>query len=149
MQTSNGVDKKGIIKALIFATFLAFLGIGILGWQYRHIEKEQIPALEEKIEQKSVEAVLEKFMHARIEQNKEISWGYLTERAVEDLNEGKFSLLNNMARYEIMNSEKLALNQYRYAVKIYEKGGVNDFVEIITLVKILDQYYIDSVTLGG
>lgn len=143
------VDKKGIIKALVLALLLAFLGIGILGWQYRNIEKEQIPALEEKIEQKSAESLLEKFMHARIEQNEPMAMGYLTERAVADLNEGKFSLLNKMVRYEILDSEKLSENQYRYVVKIYERDGSNDFIEIVTLVKILGQYYIDSLVLGG
>ncbi len=143
------IDKKGIIKALFFAILLAFIGIGVLGWQYRRIESEQLPALEEKIEQKSVESVLEKFMHARIEQNGNIAAGYLTERAAEDLSQGEFSLLDDMVRYEILNSEKLSDEQYRYAVKIYEKDGLNDFVEIITLTKISDQYYVDSVEIGG
>ncbi len=143
------VDKKGIVKAMFLAILLAFLGIGILGWQYRNIEKEQIPALEEKIEQKTAEALLEKFMHARIEQNEEMSMGYLTERAMEELNQGRFLLLNSMVSYEILNSEKLSNDQYRYAVKIYDKGGVDDFIEIITLVKILGQYYIDAVEMGG
>ncbi len=143
------IDKKGIIKALVFALFLAFLGIGILGWQYRRIESEKVPALEERLEQKSVEAVLEKFMHARIQQSEKTVMNYLTERAVEEASGGKFSLLNHMERYEILNQDKLPDGQYRYAVKIYEEGGRNDFVEIIILSKILGQYYIDSVEMGG
>ena len=142
-------DKKGIIKALVFALLLALLGIGILGWQYRQIESEKVPALEERLEQKSVEAVLEKFMHARIQQSEEPAMNYLTERAVEEAANGQFLPLNKMERYEILNSEKLSDGQYRYAVKIYENDGRNDFVEVITLVKILDQYYVDSVELGG
>ena len=143
------IDKKGIIKALVFALILAFLGIGILGWQYRRIESEKVPALEERLEQKSVEAVLEKFMHARIQQSEKAARDYLTERAIEDASRGTFSLLNEMERYEILNGEKLAEGSYRYAIKIYEDGGRNDFVEVITLNKILDQYYIDSVEMGG
>jgi len=143
------IDRKGIIKALVFALLFAFLGIGVLGWQYRQIESEKVPALEERLEQKSVEAVLEKFMHARIQQSDKTVMNYLTERAVEEAAKGEFSLLNNMERYEILSSEKLQDGQYRYAVKIYEEGGRIDFVEIITLSKILDQYYIDSVEMGG
>lgn len=142
-------DKKGIIKALVFALLLAFLVIGILGWQYRQIESEKVPALKEKLEQKSVEVVLEKFMHARIQQSEKTAMSYLTERAVEELSLGQFSLLNNMERYEILNSEKLSDGRYRYALKIYEDDGRNDFVEVIILSKILDQYYVDSVELGG
>jgi len=88
-------------------------------------------------------------MHARIQHNEQIARDYLTERAVEEVAGGQFSLLNKMERYEILNSEKLAEGNYRYAVKIYEDGGRNDFVEVITLTKILDQYYVDSVELGG
>lgn len=147
--TEKELDKRGIIKALVVALLLAFLGIGILGWQYRRIEKEQVPALEERLEQKSVEIVLEKFMHARIQQSEKTALNYLTERAVEQAAGGKFLLLNKMERYEILNSEKLSEGTYRYAVKIYEEGGRTDFVEVIILSKILGQYYIDSVEMGG
>jgi len=143
------IDKKGIIRALVFALLFAFLGIGILGWQYRQIESEKVPALEEKLEQKSVETVLEKFMHARIQKSDKLAMSYLTERAVEEKDRGQFSLLNNMERYEILSNEKLASGNYRYAVKIYENEDRNDFVEIIILSKILNQYYVDSVELGG
>lgn len=143
------VDKKGIIKALVFALLLTLLAIGILGWQYRQIESEKVPALEERLEQKSVEAVLEKFMHARIRQSDAIAMSYLTERSVEELASGQFLLLNQMEEYEILNSEKLSEGQYRYAIKIYENDGRNDFVEIIILTKILDQYYVDSIEMGG
>lgn len=143
------IDKKGIIKALIFALLLACFLIGILGWQYRRIETEQVPALEERLDQKSAEAILEKFMHARIQQSEKNVKSYLTERAVEGAATGKFSLLNNMESYEIINSEKLEEDKYRYSVKIYEDDGRSDLVEIIILSKILGQYYIDSVEMGG
>lgn len=143
------LDKKGIVRALVFALLLAFLGIGILGWQYRRIEKEELPALQEKLEQKSVEAVLEKFMHARIQQSEKGAMDYLTERAVEGASRGEFSLLNDMETYEILSKEKLAEDKYRYAVRISEKGSINDFVEVIILSKIAGQYYIDSVAMGG
>src|SRR3989344_7000416 len=130
------IDKKGIVKALVFALLLAFLGIGILGWKYRRIETEKVPALEERLERRSAEAVLEKFMHARIRQSESSAMNYLTERVVEEAAAGKFSLLNKMERYEIINSEKLSDGQYRYAIKIYEDDERNDFVEVITLSKI-------------
>jgi hypothetical protein len=143
------IDKKGIFKALIFALLLAFVGIGILGWQYRRMESEQLPALEERLEQKSAEAILERFMHARIQKNEKAAMSYLNERSVEGAAEGMFLLLNNMERYEILSGENTSDNEYRYLVKIYEEGGMNDFIEIIILVKILDQYYIDSVQIAG
>jgi len=134
------IDKKGIIKALVLALLLAFLGIGILGWQYRRIETEKIPALEEKIEQKTAESALDKFMRFRIGKNEQAALNYLTD---------KFLLLGDFETYEILNQDKLSDDRYRFAVKIYDGGKMNDRVEVITLTKILDQYYVDSVELGG
>ena len=34
-------------------------------------------------------------------------------------------------------------------IKIYEEGGISDFVEVINLIKILDRYYINSVQIAG
>lgn len=149
MQNSDGVDKKGIIKAMFFALIIAFLCIGILGWQYRKIEKEQIPALEEKIEKKSTEALLDKFMQLRIEKNETGAMRYLTEGAVEQVNEQSFALVDDFVSYEILQSEKLAQDRYRFVVKTYEQGMTMNFIEVIILLKILDQYYIDSVELAG
>ena len=146
---NNDFDKKGIIKALVFALLLAFLGIGILGWQYRRIESEKVPALEQRLEQKSAEVVLEKFMHARIQQSEKTALNYLTEVAMEQKNSNEFSLLGDFQTYEILNQDKLSDGHYRFAVKIYDGGKMNNWVEIIVLVKILDQYYVDSVEMGG
>ena len=142
-------DKKGIIKALIFAILLAFLGIGILGWQYQRIEKEQIPALEEKIEKKEVEDALDDFMRLRVEKNEAGAMRYLTEGAVEAKERKEFLLIDNFDSYEVLGSEKLAEDRYRYVVKVYEDRGLSDLVEVIILIKISDQYYVDSVQLAG
>jgi len=143
------IDKKGIIKALVFALLLAFVVIGVLGWQYRKIETEKVPALEEKIEQKTAESALDKFMHARIGKNEQAATIYLTEVAMEQKNSNEFSLLGNFETYEILNQDKLPDDRYRFAVKIYDSDKTNDWVEVITLNKILGQYYVDSVEMGG
>lgn len=145
----NQIDKKGIIKALSLALIIAFLSIGILGWQYRKIETEQIPALEEKIEQKSTEIALDKFMDLRIEKNESAAMRYLTERAVEQKNKEEFSLIDNFKSYDVLKVEKMEEEKYRYLVKIYEEGGLSNFVEAITFIKILGQYYVDSVEIAG
>jgi len=143
------VDKKGIIKALFFALAIAFLGIGILGWQYRQIESEKIPALEEKIEKRSVEDVLDKFMRARINQDEAMAQRYLTEGSMEQKEQEEFLLIDKFESYEILKTEKLNQDNYRYIIKIYEEDGFNDFIEVIGLIKILDRYYIDSVQIAG
>ena len=145
----NQVDKKGIIKALFFALAIAFLGIGILGWQYRQIESEKIPALEEKIEKRSVEDILDKFMQARIDQDEIMAQRYLTENSVEQKDQGEFLLIDKFESYEVIKTEKLGQDNYRYIVKIYEEDGLSDFIEVISLIKILDKYYINSVQIAG
>ena len=146
----QSLDKKGVLKAMFLAILIAFLGIGILGWQYRKIEGEKIPAIEEKMEQKSVESFLDRFMEYRIDKNEKRAGGFLTERAMEQKLQNKFVLIDNFENYEITKSEKLADNNYRFIVKIIiSEEGTGDFVEVIILTKILDKYYIDSVQIAG
>ena len=145
----QSIDKKGIIKAMSLAILIAFLGIGILGWQYRQLEKEKIPALEEKIEKRSVEDVLDNFMRLRIEKNEAGALRYLTEVSMEQKLQKEFSLIDNFESYEVLKTEKLEQNEYRYIIKAYEEGGISDFVEVIILIKILDKYYINSVQIAG
>ena len=145
----QSIDKKGIIKAMSLAILIAFLGIGILGWQYRQLEKEKIPALEEKIEKRSVEDVLDNFMRLRIEKNEAGALRYLTEVSMEQKLQKEFSLIDNFESYEVLKTEKLEQNEYRYIIKVYEEGGISDFVEVIILIKILDKYYINSVQIAG
>ena len=145
----QSLDKKGVLKAMFLAILIAFLGIGILGWQYRKIEGEKIPAIEEKMEQKSVESFLDRFMEYRIDKNEKRAEGLLTERAMEQKLQNEFVLIDNFENYEIIKSEKLADNNYRFIVKIISEEGTGDFVEVIVLTKILDKYYIDSVQIAG
>jgi len=145
---NDSVDKKGVLKAMFLAILIAFLAIGILAWQYQRIEKERLPALEEKIEKRSTEDVLDKFMQMRIDKNEKGTLRYLTEGAVQQRDQAEFSLLDDFESYEILQSEKLDEEKYRYVVKIYEEG-MGDFIEVITLIKILDNYYIDSVQIAG
>lgn len=146
---NQSLDKKGVLKAMFLAILIAFLGIGILGWQYRQLEKERIPALEEKIEKRSTQDVLDKFMQARIEKDEVIAKRYLTEASMEQKLQEEFSLINDFASYEVLKTEKLKQDKYRYIVKIYEEGERSDFVEVIILIRILDRYYIDSVQIAG
>ena len=143
------LDKKGILKALILAVLISFLGIGILGWQYRQLEKERIPALEEKIEKRSAEDILDGFMEARIDKDEKAAERYLTEASMEQKIQKEFSLVDSFESYETIKAERLEQDKYRYLVKIYEEGGQRDFIEVIILVKILDKYYVSSVQIAG
>ncbi|MBI2626543.1 MAG: hypothetical protein HYW69_03055 [Candidatus Nealsonbacteria bacterium] len=129
-------DKKGIMKAMAVALTISVLGIVVLGWQYRRLEKQQLPALEEKIEQNSAQDVLERFLATRADI-------LLTERAMEQKLQGDFWPEDNLHNYEIVKVEKPANDSYKFVIK------AGDLVEIITLTKILGKYYIDSIEMAG
>lgn len=133
---AESLDKKGILKAVSMALAAAILGIVVLGWQYNRLEKKQLPALEEKIEQNSAQDVLRRFLETRADI-------LLTERAMEQKNKGEFVLENDVKYYEILKVDKLDDGNYRFHVKI------GDFIELITLTKILGSYYIDSIETAG
>lgn len=154
--TDPSLDKKGILKVMIFAILIALLGIGILGWQYRQIEKKRIPELEKKVEeqkeemeQKEAEDILDKFILARIGKNETQAALYLTERAMEQKKQGKFVLVNDFESYEILKAEKMEEGKYRFIVKFYQREGMGNLVEVLILTKILDKYYIDSAEIAG
>ena len=121
---------------MAIALAAAILGIVVLGWQYQVLEKKRLPALEEKIEQNSARDILERFL--------ETGAGILlTERAMEQKEQGDFFLENGAENYEILRIDKLADGNYRFTVK------AGDFTEVITLTKILGQYYVDSIETAG
>jgi hypothetical protein len=127
-----------------------------LGWQYHRIEQKRLPFLEKKLkeqqeqmEERSTREVLDAFLAARIEKNEKKASRYLTERAMAQKIRGDFALINDFESYEVLDVEKLEEFKYKFTVKIYEKEKLGYLVELITLVQILDQYYIDSVELAG
>ena len=143
-EEDSPLDKKGIIKAMVVAITIAFVGIAILGWQYRRLEKERIPALEQEIEQRDVKDALDSFMQIRIEGKEEQILRYLTERVVE-----KAASISRIDSYEVVSIEKIDEDEYRFAVRIYQEGELTGFIEVIRLIKIINRYYIDSIELAG
>jgi len=153
---SNGnSDKKGIIKAMFIALIATLAGLAVLGWQYRQIENKRLPALEEKLEEQRIameerEArdILDAFMTSRIEGDEVQATLYLTERAVEQKETGSFEMMDNFLGFKVLNSQKISEEEFCFTVSVY-KEGVGEILEIITMKKILDSYYIDSVKRAG
>lgn len=132
------------------------LAEGILVWQFFQLAKKEVPALKEATEQQAVQAeqhaaeyVFDKFMENRIARQKEQALIYLTENAMEQYSQGKFDLVNDFKSFEIIKSEKLSDFAFRFIVKIREENEVGELVEAVTLFKILDRYYVDSVEIAG
>lgn len=127
---------KQIIKAMAIAIAVALAGIAILGWQYRQLEEQRLPAIEEKIEKNSAQDVLERFLETKAD-------SLLTERAMEQSKQREVFLIENGEGYEILRFDKVSEGNYRFFVKI------GDYIHVIALLKILDKYYIDSVEIAG
>jgi hypothetical protein len=150
------LDKKGIIKAITIATVVALIGIAVLGWLYHQrfsVIEQDLEEQKETIERGAAQDVLRQFMLARIGQDEHIAKLRLTEKAMEQMRLNEFFLIDNFDSYEILESEKLAEDQYRFTVKIYYEELPIELIEIITLIKIkileLDSYYVDSVQIAG
>lgn len=134
---------------IIIAFLLAFLSAGVLSWQYYKISKGQIVSLSANVEKESVLNILERFMAARIAKNEAQAKTYFTERAMEQYLKGEFSLIDDFKSFEILKTEKLDENKFRFIVKFCEQDETRCVAEVITLVKITDRYYVDSLELAG
>ena len=161
------MEKTGKISIWAVIILIAVLAVmmaeGVLIWRLLDFAKKDVLVLKQtdeqqivKYEQQAAEYVLDKFMEARIIKQKDQALIYLTERAMEQYSQGEFDLVNNFKSFEILKSEKLeypaieiGVSRFGFMVRINEKNEVGEFVEFITLVKILDRYYVDSVEIAG
>ncbi|KPJ56125.1 hypothetical protein AMJ49_05655 [Parcubacteria bacterium DG_74_2] len=139
----------------IVAVLVTLLAIGVLAWQYQRIEEktekteEEIVELKDAIEQQSAMDLLERFMDVRLEKNEAQALTYFTERAMEQYYQDEFVLMDNFESFEVLKTEKLEETKFRFTTKIKTKDEMNYFVELITVIKILDSYYIDSIETAG
>jgi hypothetical protein len=151
----NNFDKTGTIKAMAIALIVTLAGLAILGWQYQQLEEKRLPALEEELERQKediekgeAQRVLEGFMAIRADGNRPMAMLYLTENTAEQEAIGQFELLNNCQSYKVLNFERMSENSFHATVENCLEG-IASFVELIDLLKVSDNYYIDSVLLAG
>jgi hypothetical protein len=148
-------DKNGTVKAMSIALIITLAGLAVLGWQYRQLEEKRLPALEEELERQKVEIErtaaqesLKSFMAARKEGQQQQAMLYLTENAAEAVMNDQFDLMNDYEGFLIISSQDMKNNTFRFAVEIHFADST-ELVEVITLIKALDNYYVDSVELAG
>ena len=129
---------------------------GVLIWRLLDFTRKEVPALKETTEQQAAQAeqrmaqyALDKFMEARIAGQKDQALIYLTENAMEQHSKNEFDLVNNFKSFETLKSEKSGDITFRFIVKINEENEVGELVEAVTITKILDKYYVDSVEIAG
>ena len=144
--------KNSFIPALAVSFAVVFLLVWGLSWQYHKIaeqNQEKIETIEQTMEKISAKEMLNKFMAARLVRQEDQAKIYFTENAMEQYIQNKFVLINDFKSFEILNTERLEDEKFRFTVKIQENNNISEIIEIITIIKISDQYYINSVEIAG
>ena len=153
----NTLFNKGALRSIFFAILAVIVLSGLLSWQYNLIAKksqEKLSSLEDLVEQSFAQDVLDKFMAARQAKNNSQASLFLTERAMAQKEGNDFDLFLDFENYFISSSSKVSSDppseteKYQFLIKLYGKGG-EEALETITVTKILDKYYIDSVNTAG
>ena len=147
------VLKNSALRAIVFAVALLVLGEMLLAWQYQRLEKGRLADLEQKVqehqqtmEERDAQGVLEKFLEARVMGDEQRAFRYVTEEAMQQLQQGLFEF-SGAQDYKILRKEKLTEGVFRFQVEI-TRDGVKQ-IELIELRKISDEYYVNSIQLAG
>lgn len=146
---------RDALKSIILAVVAVAAISAFLSWQYDRMEKSQEgkTSLEDLVEQSSAQKSLDKFMTARVNNDEDQATLFLTERAMAQKNAGDFNLIGNFKDYAILTGKKLPIfddeEKYQFAVKISGRSGMDEIIETIILVKILENYYVDSINIAG
>jgi len=124
-----------------------------LAWQYQRLEKGLLSDLEEKVqeqqqvmEERDAQGALEKFLEARVAGDEQKASRYVTEEAMQQLQQGLFEF-SGAQDYKILRKEKLGEGVFRFQVEITRDQTKQ--IELIELQKISDEYYVNSVQLAG
>ena len=145
--------KNSPLRAILFAVVLLVMGELLLAWQYQRLEKGRLADLEQRVqeqqqtmEERGAQGVLEKFLEARVSGDEQRASRYVTEEAMQQLQQGLFEF-SGVQDYKISKKEKLGEGIFRFQVEI-ARDPVKQ-IELIELQKISDEYYVDSVQLAG
>jgi len=147
------VLKNSALRAVIFAVALLVLGEMALAWQYQRLEKGRLAELEQKVqeqqqtmEERDAQSVLEKFLEARVAGDEQKASRYVTEEAMQQLEQGLFEF-SGVQDYKILKKEELDAGIFRFQVEITRDGFKQ--MELIEVRKLSGEYYVNSVQLAG
>lgn len=144
--------KNSFIPALSISFIACFLLIAGLSSQYHKLiddNQGEVETIKQTMERIAAKEVLNGFMYARLDEQEDQAKIYFTENAMEQYMKNEFVLINGFQSFEILSNEKLEDTKFRFSVNIQESHGINNITEIITVIKISDQYYINSINLAG
>lgn len=156
--TNSQFFKKDTWKGILIALIILIGGEAVLVWQYHRLEKQRLPRIEQElleqkreIQKKEAEETVKSFLDLRLAKDEKRASRYLTERTMQKREEGTVTLLPefDMETYQILKRESIDENAFRFEVELLGEQGQLLQIEILRLIKILDEYYIDSIELAG
>ena len=145
-------------KIWIMVIAIAILGGGFFAWQYFRAPKEEAIGGEQEL----AENMITEFMNARMDRNVNKAKNYLTDNGVKEYSQHSFidyalvGISNpHYSRFEILEAEKIDIDEFKFVVRIYEyfvetkeKGDFQYFDEELIVIKINNNYLVDSVECG-
>lgn len=135
--------------ALLLAIILVVVGELVLAWQYRRLETERLPRIEQELAQRNAKDILIVFLQARIAENENRARAFLTEVSVLELEENQFELFLPFDTFEIQSVTSLNSGSFLFQTAFFNSRGIIVNLELIEIVEILGEYYINSIQIAG
>lgn len=161
---------KEVFRALAVSVVVTILGIYVLAWQYDRLARERVPQLEREVEEQRTaieeqrealeeqRSVLEQqrahnalllFLQARISNREDQTVQYMSENAMLQFTEGEYELFRELDDFEVIDVNRLGGEEFQFNVEMSSESDRFELLEIITIRKITDRYYIDSLEIAG
>ena len=145
--------KKSPWQILLLAVVILVVGQSLLVWQYRRLEGERMRELEQRqatveqqMEERAAQGALREFLEARVAGDEVRASRYITEQAALQRQQ-RVSEFFGVQNYEIQEKEKLEEGSFRFRVELMRDRLKQ--IELIELLKIGENYYVNSVQLAG
>ena len=142
-------------KGVAIAIIAVVIGQLVLSWQYYRLEEKRLPLIErqlaeqrEEIERQYAKETIVSFLDALEQGNSKLALRFLTENAVVQEEEGVFSLTERIFGHRIIQLDQVGAGEFRAQVEI-ENEALLPQIRLMRILKILDTYYIDSITIAG
>lgn len=148
MQEHSFFNKRAWM-ALLLAIILVIAGELVLAWQYRRLETERLPRIEQELAERNAKDVLVVFLEARLAENEDRARAFLTEVSVLELETNQFELFLPFHTFEIKSITSLNTEVFRFQTSFLDARGIIVSLELIEVVEILGEYYINSIQIAG
>ena len=135
--------------ALLLAIILVVAGELVLAWQYQRLETERLPRIEQELAQRNAKDILIVFLQARLAENEDRARAFLTEVSVLELETNQFELFLPFDSFEIQSITSSDTGSFLFKTAFFDARGIMVSLELIEIVEILEEYYINSIQIAG